>query len=62
MIPPAAPDRDDGGATTSLLYSGDALVGEYTSSGAIVSRYVMGPGVDEPLVWYRARGPRRADG
>ncbi len=44
------------GATTSLLYSGDALVGEYTSSGAIVSRYVMGPGVDEPLVWYQGAG------
>ncbi len=44
------------GATTSLLYSGDALVGEYTSSGAVVSRYVMGSGVDEPLVWYQGAG------
>jgi RHS repeat-associated protein len=44
------------GATTSLLYSGDALVGEYDSSGNIIARYAMGPGVDEPLVWYQGAG------
>jgi RHS repeat-associated protein len=44
------------GATISLLYSGDALVGEYDSSGNIIARYAMGPGVDEPLVWYQGAG------
>ena len=44
------------GATTNFLYSGDALVGEYDASGNILARYVMGPGVDEPLVWYQGAG------
>ncbi len=42
--------------TTTLLYSGDALVGEYDSSGNILRRYVPGPGVDEPEVWYQGAG------
>ena len=42
-----------GGGATQLLYDGDALVGEYDAvSGALLRRYVHGPGVDEPLVWY----------
>jgi len=36
-----------------LLYDGDALVAEYDAiSGALLRRYVNGPGADEPLVWY----------
>jgi len=38
--------------TTRFLYDGDALVGEYNSSGTMVHRYVHGNGVDQPLVWY----------
>jgi RHS repeat-associated protein len=38
--------------TTRFLYDGDALVGEYDGSGAQAARYVHGPGVDEPLVWF----------
>ena len=34
------------------MYDGDALVGEYDSSGNLLRRYVHGPGVDEPLLWY----------
>jgi RHS repeat-associated protein len=43
-----------GGAsgTTQFLYDGDALVAEYNAAGAVVQRYVHGPGTDEPLVWY----------
>ena len=40
-----------------LLYDGDALVAEYDAvSGALLRRYVHGPGVDEPLVWYEGSG------
>ncbi len=38
--------------TTRFLYDGDALVAEYTSTGAVKARYVHGNGVDQPLVWY----------
>ncbi|ENX05697.1 hypothetical protein F898_02641 [Acinetobacter courvalinii] len=40
-----------GTATTDLLYDGTDLVAEYNGT-AIARRYVHGPGVDEPLVWY----------
>ena len=41
------------GATTQFLYDGDALVGEYPASGNTpLRRYVHGPGVDNPLIWY----------
>jgi RHS repeat-associated protein len=39
-------------ATTRYLYDGDALVAEYGPSGAIKSRYIHGPGIDEPILWY----------
>ena len=43
--------------TTQFLYDGDALVAEYdASSGTLLRRYVHGPGVDEPLVWYEGSG------
>ena len=45
-----------GGATTTFLYDGDNLAGEYDSSGNILRRYVSGPNVDEPLVWYEGPG------
>ncbi len=45
-----------GGATTSFLYDGDMLVGEYDASGNILNRYVPGPGTDEPLVQYAGPG------
>ena len=34
----------------TFLYDGDDLVGEYDGAGTILTRYVPGPGVDEPLV------------
>jgi len=44
--------QTSGGAsgTTQFLYDGDALVGEYNGSGAMVMRYAHGPGVDEPIL------------
>jgi RHS repeat-associated protein len=38
--------------TTRFLYDGDALVAEYDGNNTLLRRYVHGPGVDEPLVWY----------
>lgn len=38
--------------TTRFLYDGDALVAEYDSSGTLLRRYVHGPEIDEPLLWY----------
>ena len=39
--------------TTQFLYSGDALVAEYNSAGAVTNRYVHGPQVDNPAIWYQ---------
>jgi RHS repeat-associated protein len=45
-----------GSGTTRFVYDGDRLVAEYNASGAILHRYVHGPGVDEPVVWYEGAG------
>jgi hypothetical protein len=41
-------------STTRMLYDGDALVGEYSTSGTMLARHIHGPasGVDDPLVSY----------
>ena len=44
------------GATTTFLYDGAMLVAEYDNSGNILRRYLPGPGVDEPAVWYEGAG------
>jgi RHS repeat-associated protein len=41
---------------TNLRYDGTDLVAEYNSAGTLLRRYVHGPGVDEPLVWYEGTG------
>lgn len=41
-----------GGSTTQFVYDGDRLVAEYNGSGGLLRRYVHGPGVDEPVLWY----------
>jgi len=48
----------NGSTTTYLGYDGVDLVGEYSSasSSALTKRYVFGPGVDEPIVWYEGSG------
>jgi len=46
-------------ATTQFLYDGSRLSAEYDGSGNLLRRYVHGPGVDDPLVWYEGAGDRR---
>ena len=40
--------------TTRMLYDGDALVGEYNTSGTLLRRYVHGAdgAADDPIAWY----------
>ncbi|MEA2998958.1 MAG: hypothetical protein QOK17_791 [Sphingomonadales bacterium] len=42
--------------TTRLEYDGWDLIAEYNNSNAMLRRYVHGPGVDEPIVWYEGSG------
>jgi RHS repeat-associated protein len=44
------------GTSTRLLYDGADLIAEFDSSGNLQRRYVHGPGLDEPLVWYEGGG------
>jgi len=44
--------QETAATTRRFLYTGDQLIGEYDTGGAIQVRYVPGPGVDEPLVEY----------
>jgi RHS repeat-associated protein len=45
-----------GASTTRMLYDGESLIAEYDGSNSLQRRYVHGPGVDEPLVWYQGTG------
>lgn len=47
---------DAGGVTTRYLYDGRSMIGEYNGSNALLRRFVSGPGVDEPIVWYEGSG------
>ena len=44
------------GVTTQFLYSGNDLIAEMDGAGAILRRYVHGPGVNNPLVWLEGPG------
>lgn len=44
------------GGTTRFQYDGLAMIGEYSSAGAVLNRYVHAPGIDTPLVWYAGAG------
>ncbi|WP_198140821.1 RHS repeat-associated core domain-containing protein [Nitrosospira sp. NpAV] len=44
------------GFSATLVYDGTDLVAEYDASNALLRRYVHGPGIDEPLVWYEGTG------
>lgn len=37
-------------------FDGTDLIAKYDGSNALLRRYVHGPGVDEPLVWYEGTG------
>ncbi|MBX9684941.1 MAG: hypothetical protein K2X41_14255 [Hyphomicrobium sp.] len=43
-------------ATTRFLYDGVQVIGEYNGSNVMQRRYVFGPGINEPLVWYEGSG------
>lgn len=45
-----------GSATTRFAYDSGSIIAEYDGSNALTNRYVHGPGVDEPLVWYEGSG------
>ena len=45
-----------GAGTTRFVYDGDRLIAEYNGAGSLLRRYVHGPGVDEPVVWYEGAG------
>jgi hypothetical protein len=45
-----------GSSTTWMLYDGVDMIAEISGGGAVLNRYVHGPGVDEPLVWYEGSG------
>ena len=45
-----------GALTTRLEYLGPRLIAERDAGGAILRRYVHGPGDDEPLLWYEGSG------
>lgn len=45
------------GADTRFAWSGDQMIAEIAApSGQVLRRYVPGPGVDEPIVWYEGSG------
>ncbi|NOX94054.1 MAG: hypothetical protein GXP04_02850 [Alphaproteobacteria bacterium] len=44
--------EEDGSAVTWFTYAGSQMIAERTTSGTVLRRYVHGPGVDEPLVWF----------
>jgi RHS repeat-associated protein len=45
-----------GASTTRFMYDGAHAIAEYDGNGAVLRRYVHGPGADEPLVWYEGSG------
>ncbi|MEI9928644.1 MAG: RHS repeat-associated core domain-containing protein [Sphingomonas sp.] len=49
-------DHSSESGGTTFLYDGSDLVAEYDGAGTLVARYVHGPGVDEPLIWYNGSG------
>jgi hypothetical protein len=44
------------GTPTRFGYDGVDLIAEYDGAGAVLRRYVHGPGSDEPLMWYEGAG------
>ena len=47
----------DTSVSTRFYYAGSAMIAEIANpTGAILRRYVPGPGMDEPVVWYEGSG------
>jgi RHS repeat-associated protein len=53
--------KSDTAPLTQYVYDGSDLIAEYDGNGTLVRRYVHGPDVDEPLVWYEigSSAPKR---
>ncbi|HEX8535333.1 MAG TPA: RHS repeat-associated core domain-containing protein [Allosphingosinicella sp.] len=49
-------DRLYQAGSTRFLHDGTDLIAEYNSFNMLQRRFVHGPGVDEPLVWYEGTG------
>jgi RHS repeat-associated protein len=45
-----------GASTARFVYDRADIIAEYNTSGAVVRRYVHGPRMDEPLVWFEGAG------
>jgi RHS repeat-associated protein len=45
-----------GASTTRFAYDGVDLVAEHNGSNTLLRRFVHGPGVDDPIVWYEGSG------
>jgi RHS repeat-associated protein len=45
----------NGGPVSWMQYDGGTII-EETNGGAVLRRYVPGPGTDEPVVWYEGAG------
>ncbi len=45
-----------GTSTTRFQYSGVDLVAEYNGTNTLQRRYVHGPGIDNPILWYEGTG------
>jgi len=41
---------------TRFLYEGQQIIAEYNGSGALQRRYIPGPGLDNPYVWFEGTG------
>ena len=48
------------GVTTSFLSDGDEEVAEYTGAGALLRRYIPGPGTDQPIAMVTPAGASHA--
>ncbi|MFA5600310.1 MAG: RHS repeat-associated core domain-containing protein [Phenylobacterium sp.] len=44
------------GVSTRFIYDGVDLIAELDGAGGVLHRYVHGPNIDEPLVWYEGAG------
>jgi RHS repeat-associated protein len=58
----ASAQTGDDENSVQFVYSGDQIIAEYSvigSSGALLRRYVPGPGLDEPVMWYEATSGAR---
>ena len=45
-----------GAGTQRFAYDGLDMIAEYNGADTLQRRYVFGPGIDEPLVWYEGSG------